>query len=76
MKDYYRKLNLLLRQIFDAWQESIPKLAAEAGLHHDTVYKLYYRETRYPRFLTVYALAKAVGFELELKAIKKYRKVG
>lgn len=45
---------------------SISKLATKAGICHQTVAKLAYHETKYPRMRTVLAVISALGYELEL----------
>lgn len=46
-------------------------LAKEAKLCRQTVYRLGNRETKSPRFETVYKLATAVGMEWQLQQFKK-----
>lgn len=72
-KEYLYQLHLLLDAIFDhaatikkwTWEE----LAMNANLCYSTVDALGNRKTRYPRFCTVYKLAKAINWELALKLI-------
>lgn len=70
---YWLALNDLLDDIFNdaAGSMSWPQLAEASGLHHATIYRLGNREVRYPRFHTVWALAGAVGMQLELRSIRR-----
>lgn len=67
---YFKALHAVVDEIFEISFESHElswhQLAAEAGLAYQTVYNLGMRETRWPQFKTIYKLAKAVGFEIEL----------
>lgn len=51
----------------DAWlkassERTIKALAKKAGLANATVSRLWYRETQYPRLLTIVLLLKALGY--------------
>lgn len=73
-KKFYQTLHGIIDKIYEAakndFQMNWNQLAGRAGLTYHTVYALGERLTRYPQFLTVYKLAKAVGWELGLKEIK------
>ena len=76
---YERELN---RFIDDAFNEAAFKdwswvrLADEAGLAYTTVYKLGHYVTKRPQFLTVWKIAKAIGYEIQFrKRVKKTKTV-
>lgn len=66
---YFSTLHKLIDEVFEeaskthglTWHQ----LAIKADLAYLTVWKLGFRETRWPQFKTVYKLAKAVGWELQ-----------
>lgn len=69
-REYFEALNRILDQLFEdalardwGWSE----LARRAGLSTATVYRLGNRETRFPRFSTVWMVSRAVGGVLELR---------
>ncbi len=72
----FKELHKLLDDIYiEASDQNIswPNLAIKADLAINTVYNLGNNVTQYPRASTVFALAKAVGFEVALvrKALNK-----
>lgn len=82
---YFRDLHKIIDEVFEEAHEthgwSWSQLADEAGLAHQTVGNLGDRVTKYPRFMTIYRLAKAVGWELVTnqspkKAAASVRKAG
>lgn len=59
----------LLNDVFELAKEygwSISRLAAEAQLSANTVYRLRSEETREPRARTLFKLARAVGMTLDI----------
>ena len=71
---YFRELHRLVDLIYDEaaeYQWTWNQLAEEAGLAYQTVERLGDRKTRWPRFSTVWRLAKAVGFDLAIKNTPK-----
>lgn len=69
-REYFEALNGILDQLFEdsaardwTWAE----LARRAGLSTGTIYRLGNRETRFPRFSTVWMVARAVGGQLVLQ---------
>lgn len=46
--------------------ESIKSIAKKAGVNPNTVSRLVYGETKYPRFSTIYGLLTALGVELAI----------
>jgi|LakMenEpi03Aug12_release.lakeMendotaPanAssembly.Ray.scaffolds.fasta_scaffold12037_13 hypothetical protein len=77
-KQYFRCLHRLLDEIFkeatNNFEMTWKELAEQSGLTYITVKKLGDRDTRYPRFFTVFKLAEAVGWQLTLTAGKKISK--
>ena len=77
-RKYFSDLHKVIDEIFaeaeskNDWDWGA--LAAAAGLARQTVDRLGDRETKYPRFLTVYRLAYAVGWELVLREKKSASK--
>lgn len=69
-----RDLNKILDQIFKSTDDCLAEMARKSGLHYTTVRNLDTRATQFPRFGTVYHLAKAYGFTLELATVKKKMK--
>lgn len=69
-REYFQQLHTLIDQVFThAAQEynfTWAELAREAGLNYDTVAKLGNRLTKWPRYATVFKLARAVGWSLSL----------
>lgn len=70
-RKYAKYLHNIVDEIFEVaatdkdWTWS--KLAHVAGLSYSTVLKLGNRQTRYPRHMSVWKLAKAVGLSYEVK---------
>ena len=82
---YFRDLHKIIDEIFEeaynshGWSWS--QLAEQANLASQTVANLGDRATKYPRFMTIYRLALAVGWELVTnqspkKAAASVRKAG
>ncbi len=69
-EEYEEKLQELVDEIYDAasdiWEWSWVDLADRSYLAYNTVYRLGMRTTRYPRLMTIYKLAKAVGMDMNL----------
>jgi len=77
MTSYQKKLNLLVDQIFDeisyyGW--TLSNVADRAKLCYSTVIRLNNRMTVSPHLRTVFALAKAVGFDIQLIKTETKRK--
>jgi AraC-like DNA-binding protein len=70
-REYYRDLHYIIDQVFATAAEEYDwtwaQLASHANLSSSTVASLGERMTRWPRFMTIYKLAKAIGWELVLK---------
>ena len=82
-KQYARYLHGLVDEIFhissDEMGWSWVDLAEQAGLSYTTVNRLGNRVTQYPRHMTVWKLAKALGMEhlcVNQKMFNKRRKAG
>lgn len=77
-RQYFRDLHKIIDEIFaeaaSQFDWTWSKLALNAGLSYQTVANLGERNTKWPRFLTVYRLAKAVGWELAVQQPKKARR--
>jgi DNA-binding XRE family transcriptional regulator len=71
---YERELDVLLDQIFEEWDKSWEDLADKADLAMSTIYNIGNRVTRIPQFKTVWKLARAIGFQLQLTRVQKLRK--
>lgn len=77
-RQYFRDLHKIIDEVFEEahqqheWTWS--QLADQANLAYQTVCNLGDRVTKYPRFLTVYRLAKAVGWEVVVRQPKTQRK--
>lgn len=73
-KQYFTDLHSLVDDIYtracDIYDMSWTGLASAAGLAYGTVASLGNRETRFPRFMTIYKLAVAVGLQIRLHEIK------
>jgi DNA-binding phage protein len=70
-REYFKALDHALDEIYqhacDVLKWTWGQLASEADLSDTTVVNLGERITKWPRFYTVFKLAKAVGFKLALK---------
>lgn len=77
-REYFRALHTILDEIYkeatNKFEMTWAELAQEAELTYLTVKKLGERETRYPRFHTVFKLAQAVNWHVTLAAGKKISK--
>lgn len=75
---YTASLHELVDQIYARWEGSMREFALTAGLGYQTVMRLNNYTTRFPRLMTVWKLARAVGMEVRLAAVEKLRakKVG
>lgn len=75
---YYRQLHRIIDDIYtraaNEYDMTWSQLAASAGLSYMTVAKLGDRETKFPRHMTIYKLAAAVGMLLELQEPPKAQK--
>jgi len=69
-REYEAKLQELVDEIYDAasdiWDWSWVDLADQSHLAYNTVYRLGMRITRYPRLMTIFKMASAVGMDLGL----------
>ena len=70
-REYFKALHQALDEIYNHASNVMDwtwgKLANEAGLSYMTVSNLGERTTKWPRFFTIFKLAKAVGWKLALK---------
>jgi transcriptional regulator with XRE-family HTH domain len=74
---YFQELNGILDQVFGTFKGTVLELADASGLSISTIVRLDHRVTKYPRFFTVWKLARATGHELKmLLAVKARRKAG
>lgn len=75
-REYFRRLHLLVDQIFERatseFDWSWTELAKKAGLTYRTVKRLGDRETLWPRLFTVHQLARAVKMEVEIVEVKEF----
>lgn len=74
---FTKKLNEIIDQVYNTASDmgwSWIRIAAESGLHHSTIYKLGNRETKEPRFSTVFSLCMAVGAEVQVQFLKAWKK--
>ena len=75
---YYRQLHRIIDDIFtraaNEYDMTWSQLASHAGCAYATVAKLGDRETKFPRHMTIFKLAQAVGLELELQEPPKAQK--
>ena len=76
--EYFIHLHRIVDQVYqeaaDTYKWTWSDLAREAGLANSTVESLGNRCTKWPRFMTVYKLCRAVGWELVLQTSKKATK--
>ena len=80
-RNYTDYLNRLTDDIFAEaarhwdWETNseLNQWAREAGLHYMTIWKLGTRETKSPQLLTVWKLAKSVGWTMQLTQLKRRR---
>ena len=77
-RTYFRELHKIIDGVFkesaDSFDWTWNQLAENAGLGYSTVAKLGDRQTRWPRFSTIWRLAKAVGWDLAIQQPKTHRK--
>jgi hypothetical protein len=77
-REYFAELHRIVDEVFseaaDTYDWTWSKLATHAELCYATVAKLGDRETKWPRYSTIYKLCKAVGIDLVLVKQKKQRK--
>lgn len=77
-REYFRSLHKILDDIYlvatNKYELTWKELAEAAELTYITVKKLGERETRYPRFHTVFKLAQAVGWQISVASGKKVTK--
>ena len=73
-RKYFGDLHLIIDQIYtqaaDVFQWTWNQLAAHANLGYGTVCNLGERQTKYPRYQTIYKLARAVGWTLVVQSNK------
>jgi hypothetical protein len=72
-KDLHRLIDSIYKEAADQHEWTWNKLAGVSGLSSITVNNLGNRHTRYPQFLTVYKLAKAVGWVISLDSRQKIK---
>lgn len=70
------ELNRMLDEIFRSTNDSLAEMARQSGLCYQTVHRLDTRATKSPMFRTVWKLAQAYGYTVQLMQIKKGRKAG
>jgi AraC-like DNA-binding protein len=58
-----RAIDVIFEVASERW--TLEELAAHAHLHYSTVYRLWSRTTKYPRWQTFWKLAAAVGLSIE-----------
>lgn len=68
-RDLNKILDVLFIEIDDAGM-SDNQAAKKAKLAASTVSHLRYRRTKFPHFLTVWKLAKAMGYEIDVQIIR------
>ena len=76
-RGYTASLNRILDHLFlelDDREWTQRKLAKKAKLCEVTISKLRWRRTKYPEFLTVWKIANALGFNLEVEMIRGKQK--
>jgi len=77
-RNYFCDLHKIVDEIFteaaSKYDWTWRQLAVQSGLSHQTVGNLGDRVTKWPRFMTIYRLAKAVGWDLSVKESKVVRK--
>lgn len=74
MTAYERKLNEIVDEIFGAFKDwTLQEIADASKLALSTVWKIEQRYTKLPRFKTVFQLARAAGYRLEVTLDKRMR---
>lgn len=76
-RDYFVSLHEMADAIFQEaadMEMTWCKLASVAGLGYQTVDNLGCRRTKFPQYRTIYKLAIAVGFELNVSSTRKNKK--
>lgn len=77
-REYFSSLHTIIDEIYSVathhYEMSWSDLAKKAECSYLTVQKLGERETRYPRFYTVFKLARAVGWHIVVGQDKKITK--
>ena len=74
MTAYERKLNQILDEIFVAFKDwTLKEIADVSKLAISTVWRIEQRYTKLPRFKTVFMLAKAAGFTIDVTLNKRLR---
>ena len=75
---YEQYLEKLTDDLFEVASQTYTwtEFAKAAGLCYSTVYNLGTRKTLFPQLRTVYKLAKAIGYDLNLiqRRVQRYRK--
>lgn len=71
---YTRELNKILDEIFNSTDDTLVAMSIKSSLCYSTVLKLNDRTTKCPHFRTVWKLAKAYGFGLQLVTVQKMRR--
>lgn len=73
-RSLHRMLDLIYQEATNKFEMTWKELAEHAELTYITVKKLGDRETRYPRFHTVFKLAQAVNWQIAVTGGKKVTK--
>ncbi len=76
-RDYFTQLHAIVDQVFEestVFDWTWGQLANHADLCYATVANLGDRQTRWPRYCTIYKLCKAVGIDIVLQKQEKQRK--
>lgn len=70
-RTYFKELHQIIDKVFkeaaDSYEWTWSQLAVHAGLGYSTVANLGDRQTRWPRFSTIWRLCKAVGWDLVIQ---------
>jgi hypothetical protein len=73
-REYTRKLNHIVDDIFAEWGDTQVALAEAAGLGAQTISNLVHRVTKRPQLRTVWRLAAAVGMEVHVTKLRIARR--
>jgi hypothetical protein len=72
---YFKDLHKIVDRVFaeaaNSYEWTWSQLAFHAGLGYSTVANLGDRQTRWPRFSTIWRLCKAVGWDLSIRTESK-----
>jgi len=73
-RDLHKKTDEIFIAACDVKDWTWGELAKAAGLSYSTVAKLGKRETRYPRHMTIWKMAKAVGLNYQLISPAEFKR--